>query len=91
MSKTIIPSKELKNFKDLSENNQKNINQLGLIEFQIQKLSQEKLLISDTIIKIENNFQSEVDKLKEKYGDGNLDLSTGEFTEVKNTEETITK
>tara|TARA_R110000737_G_scaffold344830_1_gene372504 strand:+ start:736 stop:1011 length:276 start_codon:yes stop_codon:yes gene_type:complete len=91
MSKTIIPSKELENFKDLSENNQKNINQLGLIEFQIQKLSQEKLLISDTIIKIENNFQSEVDKLKEKYGDGNLDLSTGEFTEVKNTEETITK
>jgi len=91
MSKTIIPIKELKDFKDLNEKNQTNINQLGLIEFQIQKLSQEKLIISKTIISIEKDFQSEVEKLKEKYGDGNLDLSTGEFTKLKTTEEIIAK
>ena len=86
-----ITKKEFEFISNLQNQNSQNINQLGILEFQIQKLNQEKLNITTTIEQTEQSFQSELEKLKKKYGNINLDLSNGKFTEVKETSETVTK
>ena len=57
----------------------------------MQKLNQEKLNIASTIESTEQEFQVELKKIEDKYGNINLDLSTGKFTEAKETSEVITK
>lgn len=83
--------KEFDLITNLQNSNSQNINQLGILEFQMQKLNQEKLNIASTIESTEQEFQSELKKLEDKYGNINLDLSTGKFTEVKETSEAIVK
>jgi hypothetical protein len=86
-----LTKEEFKIVSNLQNQNSKNINQLGILEFQIQKLSQEKLNITSTIESTEQEFQAELKKLEKKYGNINLDLSTGNFTEAKETSEAIAK
>ena len=83
--------KEFEVISNLQNLNSKNINQLGVLEFQMQKLNQEKLNIASTIESTEQEFQTELKKLEDKYGNINLDLSTGKFTEVKEKQEAVTK
>lgn len=82
---------ELENISKLQNKNSQNINQLGVLEFQMQKLNQEKLNIISTIEQTEQEYQSELGKLEKKYGSINLDLSTGKYIEVKETPEAVTK
>ena len=86
-----LTKKEFEIISTLQNQNAKNINQLGVLEFQIQKLNQEKLNITSTIESIEQEFQVELKKIEDKYGNINLDLSTGKFTEAKETSEVVTK
>jgi len=86
-----LTKKELENIYSIQNQNQENITNLGLIEFQVKKLEQEKLNIISKIEDLENKFQIKIESLKEKYGEINLDLSTGEFTEAKKTPEAVTK
>ena len=86
-----ITKKELEVITTLQNSNSQNINQLGILEFQIQKLTKEKINITDNIEKIEIDFKAELKTLEEKYGNINLDLSTGKFTEIKETLEANTK
>ena len=80
---------EFETISTLQNTNSQNINQLGVLEFQIQKLNQEKSNIISTIEQTEQKFQDELKKLENKYGNINLDLSTGKFTEIKETLETV--
>ncbi len=82
---------EFETISSLQNKNSQNINQLGILEFQIQKLNQEKLNIASTIEQTEQEYQAELNKLEKKYGNINLDLSTGKYTEVKETPEAVTK
>ena len=82
---------ELENISNLQNKNSQKINQLGVLEFQMQKLNQEKLNIISTIEQTEQEYQSELGKLEKKYGSINLDLSTGKCIEVKETPEAVTK
>ena len=86
-----LTKEELEGIYSIQKENQENINNLGLIEFQVGKLEQEKQNIINKIEDLENKFQAKLESLKEKYGEINLDLSTGEFTEAKKTSETVTK
>jgi hypothetical protein len=86
-----LTKKEFEIISTLQNQNAKNINQLGVLEFQIQKLNQEKLNIASTIESTEQEFQAELRKIEDKYGNINLDLSTGKFTEAKETSEVVTK
>ena len=86
-----LTKKEFEIISTLQNQNAKNINQLGVLEFQIQKLNQEKLNIASTIESTEQEFQVELKKIEDKYGNINLDLSTGKFAEVTETPETVTK
>jgi hypothetical protein len=86
-----ITKEEFKNINEIQIENSQNINQLGILEFQIQKLTKEKLNITNNIELTEQKFQDELKKVKKKYGNINLDLSTGKFTETKENSELITK
>ena len=86
-----LTQKEFEIISTLQNQNAQNINQLGVLEFQMQKLNQEKLNIASTIESTEQEFQVELKKIEDKYGNINLDLSTGKFTEAKETSEVITK
>ena len=86
-----LTKKEFEIISTLQNQNAQNINQLGVLEFQMQKLNQEKLNIASTIESTEQEFQVELKKIEDKYGNINLDLSTGKFTEAKETSEVITK
>ena len=79
---------KIQNFQNL---NSQNLNQLGVLEFQIQKLNQEKSNIISTIEQTEQKFQNELKTLEEKYGNINLDLSTGKFTKITETPEAVTE
>ena len=86
-----LTKKEFEIISTLQNQNAQNINRLGVLEFQIQKLNQEKLNIASTIESTEQEFQAELRKIEDKYGNINLDLSTGKFTEAKETSEVVTK
>jgi len=86
-----ITKEEFKNINEIQIENSQNINQLGILEFQIQKLTKEKLNITNNIELTEQKFQDELKKVEKKYGNINLDLSTGKFTETKENSELITK
>lgn len=86
-----LTKKEFETISNLQNNNSQNINQLGILEFQIQKLNQEKLNIASTIEQTEKEYQDELSKVEKKYGSINLDLSTGKYTEIKETPEVVTK
>ena len=84
-----ITKEEFKNINKIQVENSQNLNQLGVLEFQIQKLTLEKSIITTKIESTEQEFQAELKKLEVKYGNVNLDLSTGKFTEIKETLETV--
>ncbi len=86
-----ITKEEFKNINKTQIENSQNINQLGILEFQIQKLTKEKLNVVSTIESTEQEFQSKLKKLETKYGNINLDLSTGKFTEIKENLKSVTK
>ncbi len=86
-----ITKEEFKNINKIQVENSQNLNQLGVLEFQIQKLTLEKSIITTKIESTEQKFQDELKKVEKKYGNINLDLSTGKFTETEKNQETITK
>lgn len=86
-----LTKEELESIYLIQKENQENITNLGLIEFQVKKLEQEKINIISKVEDLENTFQTKLESLKEKYGEINLDLSTGKFTEAKKTSKTITE
>jgi len=86
-----ITKEEFKNINKTQIENSQNISQLGILEFQIQKLTKEKLNVVSTIESTEQEFQSKLKKLETKYGNINLDLSTGKFTEIKENLKSVTK
>lgn len=86
-----LTEKELKDIQEIQGTNTQNINQLGILEFQIQKMNNEKINIATLIEKTEEKFQNELKTLEKKYGNINLDITTGKFTEVQQDLETVTK
>ena len=91
MKEKQLLKKEFEKIQNFQNLNSQNLNQLGVLEFQIQKLNQEKINITNVIEQTEQEFQTELKTLEEKYGNINLDLSTGKFTKVTETPEAVTK
>tara|TARA_Y100000385_G_scaffold236912_1_gene251212 strand:+ start:2293 stop:2523 length:231 start_codon:yes stop_codon:yes gene_type:complete len=75
MSKIKLSKKELQELKKLQDEGNKLIFSLGQIEAQKTTLFSQLQEIQDGRNKIGKELQ-------DKYGDGNIDLETGEFTKV---------
>ena len=82
MEKQFITEEEKARFESLRKTEEQIIIGLGQIEYQIQSLELNK---EDYITQLSQLRQDQTQigqELTEKYGDGNVDLTTGEFTKA---------
>ena len=79
MEKTVLTTDELQLLKNFQSTRSQIINDFGIIEFQIQELKTQKEMLVGTLanLKVEENKVSQ--ELQDKYGEGNIDLTSGEF------------
>ena len=79
MEKTVLTTEELQALKSFQTTRSQIINDFGIIEFQTQELKAQKEMVLKALsdLKIEENKVSQ--QLQEKYGEGNIDLNSGEF------------
>jgi stress response protein YsnF len=79
MEKKVLTQEELQEVKDLQIESSNLISQFGELEVVIQNLSLKK---EELITKLKELKDKEVkigQILQDKYGDGNIDIETGEF------------
>jgi hypothetical protein len=82
MEKTVLTTDELQSLKNFQSTRSKIINDFGIIEFQIQELKTQKEMLVKALanLKVEENKVSQ--ELQDKYGEGNIDLTSGEFISI---------
>ena len=80
---TKIKDEELKQVKDLLELQNKYIIRLGEVELQLTSLKAEKEAIIKQVSDVATKRDQYLEELKEIYGDGGLNIDTGEFTATK--------
>jgi hypothetical protein len=79
MEKKVLTSEELQSLRDLDEKQISLISTLGQIEYQIILLNKQKENLKSQIEVIETENIKLGKTLTEKYGNGNLNLETGEI------------
>jgi len=82
MEQVLLEKQELDTIKELQEKELDLVDQLGRIEYQIQSLELEKEKIRQEITQFQTKSREFGDKLQQKYGDGNINVETGEFTKI---------
>ena len=82
MEKIVLKTDELQSLKNFQSTRSQIINDFGIIEFQIQELKTQKEMLVGALanLKVEENKVSQ--ELQEKYGEGNIDLTSGEFVSI---------
>lgn len=82
MEKIVLTTDELQLLKNFQSTRSQIINDFGIIEFQIQELKTQKEMLVGALanLKVEENKVSQ--ELQEKYGEGNIDLTSGEFVSI---------
>tara|TARA_R110000772_G_scaffold72531_1_gene158314 strand:- start:903 stop:1154 length:252 start_codon:yes stop_codon:yes gene_type:complete len=82
MNKIYLTEEEKKEIIDIQNQDNEYMVQLGQIEYQMQSLISQK----DTIIKNLKQFEQRKTKfaqqLQDNYGEGSIDVETGEFTKT---------
>jgi hypothetical protein len=84
MDTKVLTQDELNNLKNVRETFDSLTTVMGSLETQLALINLEK---NDVIDRIKELKQQEIQlgvELKEKYGDGNISLETGEFTPFQN-------
>ena len=82
MEKKVLTPEELQSLRDLNEKQISLISTLGQIEYQIILLNKQKKNLKNQIEIIESENVKLGKTLTEKYGDGSLNLETGEITSL---------
>ena len=82
MKKVLLEKKELDTIKEIQQTELNLVNQLGNLEYQIQTLQLQKNDLNTKIVKLQSKSQKFGDDLQQKYGDGNINIETGEFTKI---------
>ena len=84
MSDVIKLSKEqLAKLKDFKVKNDQIVLQLGQVDVQRAILEGQRGVILEKLAELQEESKSTAEDLQKKYGDGNINLETGEFTLVK--------
>jgi hypothetical protein len=79
MEKKVLTPEEIQSILKLQKIQAKLVEDFGLVEYQIQSLTQQK---QELINELNSYKQQEIQLgkvLQEKYGDGTIDLEKGEF------------
>lgn len=79
MNKIVLTKEEINELISLQQKQNEFIVQLGQIEYQINSLRKQKEDIKTNINQFEQDQLMLSKKLKEKYGEGTINLENGEF------------
>ena len=82
MEKTVLTTDELQSLKNFQSTRNQIINDFGIIEFQIQELKTQKEMLVKALANLKAEETKVSQELQEKYGEGNIDLTSGEFVSV---------
>ena len=82
MKKTVLTKEELNKLASLQKDQDNFIVQLGQIEYQINTLEKQKSITKQNIESFENEQIKIGNQLKEKYGEGTVNLESGEFVKA---------
>jgi len=82
MEKKVLTPEELQSLRDLNDKQINIISTLGKIEYQLILLETQKQTLKKQIEEIELENSRLGKTLTEKYGDGDLNLETGEITSL---------
>lgn len=80
MEKVFLTKEEVEQLKTLQSQETGLINQLGQLEYQIQTLTLQKDNLKQQIISLQKENLTVGKQLQDKYGEGTIDVSSGEFT-----------
>jgi hypothetical protein len=75
-----LSEEELKTLKEFQDKNNKIVADLGSIELNINLLKGQKDKVLEEFKELQDESNKSAKKLQDKYGAGNIDLKTGEFT-----------
>jgi esterase/lipase len=75
-----LSEEELKALKEFQEKNNKIVADLGTIELNINILKGQKDKVLEDFQKLQDEHNVSAKELQDKYGAGNIDLESGEFT-----------
>jgi len=78
MEKKVLTPEELSKLQELDSKRGQLVEQFGIIEINIQDLELQKEKLIDELSKLKAAELDLGGLLQQKYGDGNIDLSTGE-------------
>jgi len=79
MDNQFLTPEELLQIKNLDNSRNELISQFGIIEFDIQSLEITKEKLIDQLQQVNKSSEELGVMLQKKYGDGNVNIETGEF------------
>jgi len=82
MEKVLLEKQEIDTIKDIQQSELDLVNQIGQVEYQIQSLILQKEELREEISKLQTKSSKFGSDLQQKYGDGNVNIETGEFTKT---------
>ena len=82
MEKIVLTQEEINELKSIQEQNSQLIVSFGQIEIGIQNLDTQKLELIKQLQILKNKENELAKALQVKYGNGNINIETGEFTKV---------
>lgn len=82
MEKTFITEEEKAKFEQFRQSEEQLVIGLGQLEYQIQTLELEKENLINKLSQFREDQANFGRELTDKYGDGNVNLDTGEFTKA---------
>ena len=75
-----LTTEELNSLKEFQTTQEQITYSLGQIELQSQILKSQKENVLSQLTQLQDKKSKVADQLQEKYGDGNINIDTGEFT-----------
>ncbi len=82
MEKVLLKKEEIDIIKNIQQTELDLVDQLGRVEYQIQTLNLQKDNLKQEVINLQTKSQEFGETLRQKYGDGNINIETGEFTKI---------
>jgi len=79
MDKIFLTQEELQQLEDLNNERADIITKFGSIEVEIQSLELQKDKLTEMLQMLIKKSEDTGQKLQEKYGEGNINIETGEF------------
>ena len=79
MEKVLLPKEELDSLVKIQNDQTLIANQLGSLEYQIQSLNLDKEALIKQLRDLQNRSQELGKTLQEKYGEGTINIESGEF------------